>query len=348
MKLNFVCFNLSGNGGIETVIVKVANECVKRHTVSIFLTNKPSNNVWLNNMDKNIRIIENDKNGKINKLLFILKIFLSAKNDQKFIILGANVIRLAKYIRNILGKKWTITSWIHFSLDNQSMFNPKNIVYADNHWAISSSIKNQMIKLGINSNKIDLLFNPVTEYNGNLNMPIENGVLNLVFVGHIMLDGQKNLRELMSGVAEFGKQIQVDFYGSPDELLDCKNYSRSIGIQDQLVWHDWTTDPWVDILKNVHPDALVLTSKFEGLPMVILEAHSRGLPVITSNFDGYRDVVYERVNGISYQLGNLSDFVQKLHQVKNVNFDSRDVQKSTEFFYDSNFFERLDQAISKL
>lgn len=348
MNLSFVCFDLSGNGGIETVITKVANECIDKHNVNLFLTNVPENDVWLKNINSNVNIIMNNKVGKIAKLLFITNIFVHAGNDEKFIILGANTIRMARYIRNVLRRKWTITSWIHFSLTNQTMFNPNNIRYADNHWAISSAIKNQMLEINIPENNIDLIFNPVSEYVGELNVPNKDEKLKLVFVGHIMLDGQKNLRELMNGLRLFGKQVEVDLYGSPDELDECKNYAKKIGVEERLVWHDWTNNPWKDIINNVHPNALIMTSKFEGLPMVILEAQSRGIPAIVSSFDGYKDVIMQQKNGLSYELGNHEDLAKQLNQLKNMKFDSQTVKESVERFYDASYFSRLNESIKKL
>lgn len=51
----------------------------------------------------------------------------------------------------------------------------------------------------------------------------------------------------------------------------------------------------VDYLKNV--DCLVLSSKVEGVPYVIIEAFSVGLPVITMPAGGVVDMVEESING---------------------------------------------------
>lgn len=77
--------------------------------------------------------------------------------------------------------------------------------------------------------------------------------------------------------------------------------------------HFWQSDPWKYLIdQNV--DAVVLTSSFEGLPMVFLEAVARGIPVVSSRFAGYDDVVQDGVNGLSYVPDDIDGLVKTINR----------------------------------
>ena len=60
--------------------------------------------------------------------------------------------------------------------------------------------------------------------------------------------------------------------------------------------------------------ALLLTSRFEGFGLVLVEAISHGIPVISSDCEtGPRDIVVEGINGYLYKPGDLKEFVEKVN-----------------------------------
>ena len=64
------------------------------------------------------------------------------------------------------------------------------------------------------------------------------------------------------------------------------------------------------LLANI--DLMVLTSLWEGLPRVIPEATIAGVPVIASNIDGNREVIFEGKNGTLAEPQNPKDFAEKI------------------------------------
>ena len=59
-------------------------------------------------------------------------------------------------------------------------------------------------------------------------------------------------------------------------------------------------------------DIFVLTSRFEGLPLVIIEAMFAGLPVVASNVGGISELVIDGRTGFLTDAGWLDDLVEKL------------------------------------
>jgi len=65
-----------------------------------------------------------------------------------------------------------------------------------------------------------------------------------------------------------------------------------------------------EILKTL--DVFVLTSRWEGLPRVYLEALSSGVPVVGTNVDGAAEAVLDGVNGYLVEPGNLNRMAKEV------------------------------------
>ncbi|WP_367342062.1 glycosyltransferase [Limosilactobacillus sp.] len=343
MQLTFICPEMNGNGGTETVVAKVVNHLVNDNHVTLVLTSIPTNKQWLSSINSNVDIMMVHHDGKVHKAMLVIKALMKQPNDAKVIVLAANLIKLVAKYRQLLHRHWKLISWIHYSLTHQPYFDPRNILVADEHWAISSPIKDKLIEMGADPSSVKLIFNPIDDYSGPLNQP-SNGTINLVYVGRIMFDGQKNLHELLLGIEQLKhdeKDIHLTLFGSGDDLALCKKFAKDHGIAECLDWYGWTKDPWSVIVKQIHPQALVLTSKFEGLPMVMLEAMSRGIPCVCSDFDGYGDVLQDNVNGYVYKLGNINSLRAKMLKVLPDDLSPQKVKNSVVKFSQREYFSRL-------
>lgn len=97
-------------------------------------------------------------------------------------------------------------------------------------------------------------------------------------------------------------QILLQLIGSCDTAAD--EYYL-LGVRDYIHSHDLHT--WVRLMEPVDQvhlrewyrvaDALLFTSFFEGLPLVILEAASMELPIVTTNVGGIPEIIKNGENG---------------------------------------------------
>ncbi|MEI2413147.1 hypothetical protein V8V50_00995 [Ligilactobacillus salivarius] len=161
-KLNFIASNLSGKGGTETVLIKVLNQLVTERSIQLTLIDDPKDKNWLSKLDKNITVKICKRKNPIMKLLFVTREFIFNKNCDH-ISLSPKVLKVGSKLRKIMNLNYKLISWIHFSLKDQDMFDPRNLLYADFHLAISSVIEKQLIGMGI-KRKISNLYLILLKY----------------------------------------------------------------------------------------------------------------------------------------------------------------------------------------
>jgi glycosyltransferase involved in cell wall biosynthesis len=137
-----------------------------------------------------------------------------------------------------------------------------------------------------------------------------------LFVGRFQV--QKNLFYLIhqaaslkhSGVGPFA----LHFVGDGPQRDELYHYSKMQGIEDDLVWHGWVSK---DRLREIYrsADCLVNPSLYEGMPNVVLEAVSCGLPVIASRVAGNDTVVRDGETGRLFKLDDPEAFQAALREM---------------------------------
>ncbi|MBU7546178.1 glycosyltransferase [Leuconostoc mesenteroides] len=348
LKIGIVAPNLSGKGGTETVLEQVIN--YKKYSLnldfSLFLSDGIIYPEWINKLNvSSNRISINNKTGFF-KFLKKISYFIHCK-ENILLVLGPRMVFIAWLVRIFFFKKYKIVSWIHFSLFDGGFMNPKYLKYADNHMAIATKISKQLRELGVSKEKVFTIYNPVRRSLQTIDSVSDN-TLHIIYIGRVMLDGQKNLRELIDALSHLPKYISftLDIYGSgtDEELRTTKNYAKKISGENSVIFYGWVQDPWQKIEKA---DVLVLTSRYEGFGLVLAESISRGLPVISSNCPvGPDDIIQEKVNGFFYQSGNVQDLTNVLENYKIIKaMDRGCVKESLNSLYDKSYYSRFERAL---
>lgn len=103
----------------------------------------------------------------------------------------------------------------------------------------------------------------------------------------------------------------VKFVIAGDGILrnESERLINSFGLQDKLFLLGWRRDI-PDILGSL--DAFVLTSKWEGLPISVLEAMAAEKPVIATNTGGIAEIVEDGKNGFLVECVNMKYMSEKL------------------------------------
>ena len=81
------------------------------------------------------------------------------------------------------------------------------------------------------------------------------------------------------------------------------------GLNDMVLLTGWRRDV-LDLLRCL--DVFVLTSRWEGLPRVYLEALTSGVPVVGTRVDGAPDVIRDGVNGFLVEPGDVPRLAERV------------------------------------
>ncbi len=134
----------------------------------------------------------------------------------------------------------------------------------------------------------------------------------LVVVTLSRFDFQKNMNE-MAFIAEKCPRIQFWFLGDGADKPAVMEYCKSHKIAN--VWlPGFVPDP---LSYLAAADVYLSTSRWEGLPLSLLEAMSLAKPVVASEVTGNRDVVHDSKTGYLYPLGDANRAVELLGKLEN-------------------------------
>lgn len=216
----------------------------------------------------------------------------------------------------------------------------------DGFLAISSGITDMILSVYPNA-KVYKIFNPINEYSGRFIDRPERPVF--IYVGRLD-NKQKNLSFMLYGMSRLrDADWRLDIIGSgPDESM-LKNLSLKLCINDKIDWFGFKKEPF-EKLEEV--TALLLTSRFEGLPTALIEANQRGIPVVSSNCKtGPDDIVVQGKNGYLYKEGDINDFVKVIQGIisGDLCFDtSLNIAKTAEKFNGDSYMKRFTEALNAL
>jgi len=202
--------------------------------------------------------------------------------------------------------------------------------------ALSKSMSEDLvINYQIPKNKIEVIGNPISSkkvmgrslfYEGNL----PENKFNLVFVGR--LSKEKRLEFLLKAVAMAQNQyIHLTLIGKPsnDEYHEkLKRIVEKYELEEKVTFFGHQSNPYPYLAKA---NMLVMTSRYEGFPNVILESFALGIPVMVlesiANFKEFVD------NETGIVAPNKESFIKELKTIHLKEWDKQKIQEKAEQKY---------------
>lgn len=140
---------------------------------------------------------------------------------------------------------------------------------------------------------------------------IEVDNFNITFIGR--LADPKEPLLLLQAISQIKSKINVNIVGTGPKLDELTNFIKDCNLANVHLLGELNRIKTLDVLKQ--SDIFILISKWEGLPLTILEAMSMGLPVIASNVGGISEAVGVE-NGILIE-NNVFDIKEALNRLLN-------------------------------
>jgi glycosyltransferase involved in cell wall biosynthesis len=160
---------------------------------------------------------------------------------------------------------------------------------------------------------------------------VEMSTNNKVWINVGSFVKEKNQRFLMEVFASYlveDQENELWLIGDGPLRSDLEAKCKKLGIAEKVKFWGYQKNAVANIKAA---DIMVMPSKIEGLPGVILEALSCGKPVIASAVGGIPEVVINDENGYVIEEENIAEYVSKIRQVLNSedlrNKMSRNAQK---------------------
>ena len=198
-----------------------------------------------------------------------------------------------------------------------NIFDDASVLSFDRFIAINSKIKNVFIEeKGIDKSKIDLIYHVVqserfdkARYTENKEILAKNYAIslkkkNFVFVGRIA--DQKRPLLFLNMVKQL-KQIYKNY-----NFIMVGDGPFSFKVQDFIINNDLKTLHRIKFIENLAElyavvDGIIITSKYEGLPIAMLEAMCMGLPVFATNVGDIDIVIEEYKSGMVVPVNSTSE-----------------------------------------
>ena len=152
-------------------------------------------------------------------------------------------------------------------------------------------------QLGIELAHAEVVRNPCNvRRNASPAWPAENGSVRLACVGRLEPEakGQDLLLQVLASEPWCSRPVSVSFFGKGDCEEGLRRLADRLGLGERVRFCGQSDD--VESIWATH-HALVLPSRYEGLPLTVVEAMLCGRPVIVTNVAGNNEVVQADVTG---------------------------------------------------
>lgn len=347
MKICFFCDNLDPSGGIGRVVTRLARELSKKYEVSIIsfattasddfydlsdITVKNVISVWekmfirriLHKINQKTKIIVCLKNNKIYEWIYlpnaIKKQWISLISEGKYDVVIGVQARNAYILGSIAASIQSKTiGWQHSSFEaylespglyfyNQGFLFKEYLSKLD-HYIVLNEHDQDRYCLSLDL-KVETIYNPLSFSSIEKSKCTEH---RFIAVGHLLqAKGFDLLIESFSLFANKNSDWILDIYGDGPDKAKLKKKIIKYGLVDRVHLKG--------ISKNIKQEMLnssvfLLSSRWEGMPMVVLEALEVGLPIVAFNITAMTPLVTNGEEGYLVECFNIEKYSDALLKI---------------------------------
>lgn len=321
MKIVHIVYSL-GLGGIETMLINIANEQVRGNDIYIIVINNLYEKSLVASLDKNVHFHCLKRKLKSRSLIPVIKLnllLMSLRPD----IIHMHTASIAMLLLPIFRKKLCAT--LHDVIRKESkklkylykarkVFAISNVVNEDLHKYMH--IKSEVVCNGI---KPELITH---------NAHVSAGVFRIVQISRLdhLKKGQHILIKAVRKVVDDGyKNISLDLIGEGESMEYLNSLVDELGLDGYVHFLGSQTQSY--IFKHLHEyDLFVQPSIFEGFGLTVAEAMAAKVPVLVSENQGPLEIIDNGRYGYSFKNQDVDDCVEKLEIFLNHQNDTKMVE----------------------
>lgn len=329
-------FTSLGYGGIETMLVNIANEQNKLGaSVAIIIINDLVAEELISRLSPEINVVQLNRSIGSKSLLFVKQLNCSLTE------LNPDVIHLHNSsLYDLLSKKWRNS--ISCSVCSTLHAMPTGVVGVACRWG--RFFQNFVLHQGgnvMNSNRVKKVFsisksvaNALSMQYGISSEVIYNGIQTKLFfqrqrvsagnefkivqVSRLVHEkkGQDLLIDAVRILKDRNINISVTFIGDGESRLMLENMAENYGIQDNIKFLGTQSQDY--ITKHLCKyDLFVQPSRYEGFGLTVAEAMAACVPVLVSSGQGPSEVTEGAKYGWVFENGNTESLVNEIEYIIN-------------------------------
>lgn len=326
MRVCFLLGGFTGIGGIGRVVSILANKLCQDPRNKIY-TMSFINSGKANHYQIDERIVQTFLfNSPTNMRIAILK--GASKKLRKFvqendidILIGCGALYYPLTILSTIGLNTKTICWEHSNAENnkdhayQMLSRKIGAKYADFIVTLTKHDE-KMYKKRFKTVNIKQIYNPIDENIFNYQKEYDVNSRKIVSVGR--LSYQKNfelLVDVANKVLKENSNWSWDIYGDGELKKTIQDKINEYNIEDRI-----KLKGSVDNLYELYPNYafLVMTSRYEGFPMTLLEGMANGLPLVSFDvLTGPKEIISDDVNGYLIEPFNFELIVNRIETLIN-------------------------------
>lgn len=344
-------------GGIETALVNLLNEMSKKYNVTLVLEEKRG--AFLEKVSSKVKIIEykpsNNKNVFIRKLLnFIKRILFTIKNKNRydFAVSFATYSRAGSFVARTASKNNLL--WVHSNYmvlyknnieDIKKFFDSVKYNKFKNIVCISEDARKAFLTVFPEKKEVTYVINNLVNYKDIIqksNEPIQLKKENIpTFLSVCRHEERAKKITRLIEAAKLLKQENLKFrillVGEGEDTNLYKQKVKEYKLENYIIFCGMQKNPYPYFLVA---DCIILTSEYEGYPVIYTEAKVLQKPIITTNVsDSMIDIKNKFGVVVEKDVESIKKAMEKF--IKNG-------YKITENFEPERFNENIIKKIEKL
>ena len=168
-----------------------------------------------------------------------------------------------------------------------------------------------------------VIYNPLTLKQG---MPSDGTSKRFLTVGRFtpLHKGIDLLIEAFHLFSQKNQEWNLDIVGEGAEESSFRKLISHYKLEDRITIHPFTNNIQV---YYANAQIYVLSSRWEGMPLVLVEAMAHGLPIVTSDLPVSKEIMGDF--GMYFENGNIEELAQKLEEATHIDWQAKSKEALT-------------------